>query len=174
MRLAHAVGQSASTAWAKSPAKIAQLDWPVQPILTTRSRRSRNQTGCVQATKILGRASKFWMIRRFTSARNIPASAGALHKPCGFKPFGPAIIALRRHASHQILRTKCKESTHKGLWPASREITIENPTVYGGERDKIIRWNIFVDLVHRGVDEAKLHHRTVVLDESGVRRSPGG
>jgi hypothetical protein len=28
-------------------------------ILPTRSRRSRNQAGCLQATKILGRAGKF-------------------------------------------------------------------------------------------------------------------
>jgi hypothetical protein len=32
----------------------------------------------LEATKNLGRAGKFWMIRRFTSARIVPADAGAL------------------------------------------------------------------------------------------------
>ena len=70
----------------------------------------------LQTIKILGGAGKFRMIRRFTSARSVPASAGALRKPL----WGQTLSAQRSShqddlQSHEILRTKCNESTHKGL-----------------------------------------------------------
>ena len=34
----------------------------------------------------------------------------------------------------------------------SREITIENPPVYGGERHEVSRRRVFVDLVHGRID----------------------
>jgi len=91
------------------------LGGPQSCVYTPRGRRSRNQTGCLQATKILSRAGKFWMIRRFTSPIVFPPARVLSINPVGSSLFGPTIIAPRRSASHQILRTKCKESTDKGL-----------------------------------------------------------
>jgi hypothetical protein len=47
--------------------------------LGTRSRQSRNQTGQEQTTQNLSHAGKFWMFCRFTSARVVPADAGAIN-----------------------------------------------------------------------------------------------
>jgi hypothetical protein len=71
----------------------------------------------LQATNILSHAGKFWMIRRFTSARGIPANAGAFHEPCGFKPFRP---------NNHRTKTTCKSpnSSHK-----MQRMNSQGPTV---------------------------------------------
>jgi hypothetical protein len=54
------------------------------------------------------------MIRRFTSAQFVPASAGAKAKNLvGSTLFSTPMIALLRHSGHKILRTCCRESARK-------------------------------------------------------------
>src|SRR6202521_3104858 len=56
------------------------------------------------------------MIRRFTSAQFVPASAGAKAKnPVGSTLFSTPMVALLRHPGHKILRTFCHESARKRL-----------------------------------------------------------
>src|SRR5260370_13427131 len=56
------------------------------------------------------------MIRRFTSAKFVPANAGAKAKnPVGSTLFSTPMVALLRHPGHKILRTSCHESARKRL-----------------------------------------------------------
>src|SRR5271169_332342 len=79
------------------------------------SRRSRNQTGRHAADAEPPRPyGRFWMIRRYTSARFVPADAGAKDKnPMGSMLFSASIIASSVPDCHQILRTSCQESVRK-------------------------------------------------------------
>jgi hypothetical protein len=79
------------------------------------SRRSRNQTGRHAAHAEPPRPyGRFWMIRRYTSARFVPADAGAKDKnPMGSMLFSASIIASSLPECHQILRTSCQESVRK-------------------------------------------------------------
>src|SRR5262244_1299634 len=80
------------------------------------SRRSRNQTGLPAHAAAPRPYGQFWMIRRSTSARFVPADAGAKDKnPMGSMLFSAPIIASLVPDCHQILRKSCQESVRKGL-----------------------------------------------------------
>jgi CBS domain-containing protein len=95
----------------------ATLGFNVQQLMSTPilSRRSRNQTGRHAADAEPPRPyGRFWVIRRYTSARFVPADAGAKDKnPMGSMLFSASIIASSLPDCHQILRTSCQESVRK-------------------------------------------------------------
>src|SRR4029077_3050046 len=80
------------------------------------SRRSRNQTGLPTHAAAPRPYGQFWMIRRSTSARFVPADAGAKDKnPMGSMLFSAPIIASSVPDCHQILRKSCQESVRGGI-----------------------------------------------------------
>jgi len=87
-----------------------------EAVLQILSRRSRNQTGLHTHATAPRPYGQFWMIRRSTSARFVPADAGAKDKnPMGSMLFSAPIIASSVPDCHQILRKSCQESVRKGL-----------------------------------------------------------
>src|SRR5260370_40868490 len=56
------------------------------------------------------------MIRRFASAKFVPATAGPTAKnPVGSTLFSTPMVAVLRYPGHKILRTSCHESARKRL-----------------------------------------------------------
>ena len=81
------------------------------------SRTSRNQKGDA-APRLCG---QLWMIRRFTSARLFPQSAGAKQKNhSGSGHYGECRVALRHFNRNGFFGRKRQESGDKGLIPPPR------------------------------------------------------
>ena len=128
LRVRRAQEQSARRLAAPSP----KASWQTQPGLSPNpppprrrlglyhlSRRSRNQTGiCAKNPPRL--SGQFWMIRQFTSARNVPAKAGADDRnPMGSSHYGCDILTKNSFRDHGNLRRKRQEPDDKRLTTAN-------------------------------------------------------